>query len=263
MDHAASSTTLIGDSKLGLTQLAELVTVQMAGQSAADRDEPLVHIFTDSSVVANKLVLWPGQWQQDDFHIQGHPTWGPPVWRYTTQVPVTIEVIHVALHTKLSLTATWTLLTKSRSPAFRGSQPLTLRQQLCRLHPLPRNHSLPHQSVLTRLHQSGLPYSPLPFLNPWQNGPISLRVMGRCCHLGLGQGCLAYGSRFKTHCLKCKLCSQTKLWKLSHQALVPQGNHPFSPLISQGYFLCQQALWTSLLLHVDTFISLLLATPTR
>ena len=101
------------------------------------------------------------------------------------------------------------------------------------------------------------------FLIPWQNGPISLRVIGRCCHLSLGQGCLAYGSPFKTHCLNCKLCSQTKLWKLSHQALVPQGNHPFSPLISQGYFLCQQALWTSLLLCADTFISLLLATPSR
>lgn len=88
------------------------------------------------------------------------------------------------------------------------------------------------------------------FLIPWQNGPISHMVMESCCHLGLLlQGCLAYGSPFKTHRLNCKLCSQTKEWKVPHHTLVLLRNNPFSPLISQGCFLSWQALPT-LLLHV-------------
>lgn len=150
---------------------------------------------------------------------------------------------------RLSLTTRWMPLPKSRSPAFHSSQPLTLHQQFCGFHPLPQNHSLHHQSVLSSTSQAFLshhfhiPHS----LAEWS---LSHMVMESCCHPGfLLQGCLAYGSPYKTHRLNCKLCSQTKQWKAPHHTLVLLRNNPFSPLISQGCFLSWQALPT-LLLHV-------------
>lgn len=66
--------------------------VQMPGQSASDHDKPLVHTYIGSHMVAAKAAAWLGQWKQDNFHIQDHPIWGPPVWWYITQAPVTTEL---------------------------------------------------------------------------------------------------------------------------------------------------------------------------
>ena len=143
---------------------------------------------------------------------------------------------------RLSLTTRWVPFPKSRSPAFQGSQPLTLHRQFCGLHPLPQNHSLHHQSVLGSTNLTFLSTA-LRFLLPWQNGPIPHMVMESCCH----RTPLVQGSPYKTHGLNCKLCAQTKQWKVPHHTLVLLRNHPFSPLISQGCFLSWQALPTLLL----------------
>ena len=90
---------LIKDGKSGLAQLAELVAVQMAVQSPVAHDKPLVHIFTESWAVTNRLVVWLGPWKWDNFHIQGRSLRRAPIWRDILQTPVTIMVTHISEHT--------------------------------------------------------------------------------------------------------------------------------------------------------------------
>ena len=71
--HLAKGPILIKESKQGSFLLAKLVAVQMIVQNTIVHDKPLVHNFPGSQAIANRLVVWLGQWQSDNFHIQGHP----------------------------------------------------------------------------------------------------------------------------------------------------------------------------------------------
>lgn len=60
--------------------------------------------FYNSGVVANRLEVWLGQRQQDNFHIQGHLIWGASIWTHIAQAPVTIKVIPVSPHKNTAYT---------------------------------------------------------------------------------------------------------------------------------------------------------------
>ena len=71
----------------------------MAVQSTDAHDKSLVRLSTDPWAIANRLVVWSGQWQWDNFHIQGHHIWSAPIWRDIPQAPVTVKVTHISQHT--------------------------------------------------------------------------------------------------------------------------------------------------------------------
>lgn len=138
-----SSTMLIKDSKLGLAQLTDLVVVQRATQSIVIHDQHLVHIFTDSWVVAHRLFGWASDSRAIfTFKIIPFlvPQFGGTLPRYQSQLRLCVfQQIQMLPHQR-HFNARQIHLPESRSPPVKGSKPPTFPQQ---------THQLPHQSILT------------------------------------------------------------------------------------------------------------------
>lgn len=76
--HHASGISPAEKGFLGSARMAELVVACLDLQHAVKMTLPKAHLFMDSWVVANGLIVLSAKWQKDNFITQGKPPWKSP-----------------------------------------------------------------------------------------------------------------------------------------------------------------------------------------